>query len=87
MASKFRMKPVIVDAVQFDGTLDSELRVRTELRVDAILHFTRWGPILVVPTDGGELYVSPGFWVVRGVDGDIYTYKAEVFDETFEAVE
>jgi len=86
VANKFINKPTIIEAILFDGTIDSELSVRTDFGIDAILHFTRRGPIMVLQTRSGEQHVKPGYWIIRGVGGEIYTCDNESFTDTYEAI-
>lgn len=84
---KFRKKPVEVEAVQWDGT-------------DTVLDLIeRWagaapGPEdvgvavsmgdLFVGTLEGEMRASPGDWIIRGVAGEIYPCKPDIFAKTYE---
>jgi len=88
---KFRKKPVVIEAVQ----------VPTE-RADAgwtdAIHFlesskTRWKggnskPMgFTIHTLEGDMRADPGDWIIRGVKGEFYPCKPDIFAATYEAVE
>ena len=69
----FRKKPVIIAAWQFDG-----------------IHFPSCYPFiwtegkLKIETLEGDMFVSPGDWVIRGVKGEFYPCKPDIFEATYE---
>lgn len=42
---------------------------------------------LVIRTLEGEMRADPGDWIIRGVQGEFYPCKPDIFAETYEAVE
>ena len=78
---KYRKKPVVIEAVQFTGDNFPEM----ELFI----------PVGVYCDDGtfdigtleGELHVSIGDWVIKGVNGEFYPCKPDIFEKTYEKVE
>ena len=82
---KYRKKPVVIDAVQYDGT---------DAGYDAVCGFAigihldpRGDRTFAVPTLEGELIASPGDWIIRGVKGEYYPCKPDIFAATYEAVD
>jgi len=41
---------------------------------------------LMIPTLEGEMEASPGDWIIKGVKGEFYPCKPDIFAETYEAV-
>lgn len=41
---------------------------------------------IYVPTLEGSLFAAPGDWIIRGVAGEFYPCKPEIFEATYEAV-
>ena len=79
---KFRKKPVVIEAVQYDGTfplafLNSDERVRYA-GDDS-------GDIEIVTLEG-VMRAHIGDWIIRGVNGEVYPCKPDIFSETHEAV-
>ncbi len=85
--AKFRKKPVVIDAMRFTGVNVSlmadienfagkSIEVRT---IENVLH-------LVITTLEGDLLASPGDWIIRGVKGEFYPVKPDIFRASYEAV-
>ncbi|MFE6284377.1 hypothetical protein [Streptomyces sp. NPDC057877] len=88
--AKFRKKPVTIDAIQWTGVNAGAIalfivpfpenhEVRFEDRPDI-------GRALVIPTLEGEMCASPGDYLIRGVKGELYPCKPDVFGATYEPV-
>lgn len=82
---KFRKKPVVIEAMQWDGSATS---------ANAIAKWVDqpWGvdpsrTVLEVPTLEGLMQASKGDWIIRGVKGEFYPCKPDVFAATYEAVD
>lgn len=78
--AKFRKKPVVIEAEQFrlrDAPLPFNLEGVCCYSAD-----TGW----FVMTLEGPLHISEGDWIIRGVKGEFYPCKPDIFDETYEAV-
>lgn len=41
---------------------------------------------IFIKTLEGEMHVSPGDWVIRGVQGEFYPCKPDIFEQTYEPV-
>lgn len=80
--SKFRKKPVVIEAVQFDGTLVSVEGLNIPECSQDLCSDT-----LQIPTLEGVMTANPGDWIIRGVKGEFYPCKPDIFAATYEAVE
>ncbi len=88
---RYRKKPVVIEAMQFDGSrasIDACCRWVNAGADEPILDYIFTGPDDVkdvqVFTLEGPLNVSPGDWIIRGVQGEFYPCKPEIFNETYE---
>jgi len=81
MALKYRKKPVVIDAVQYTGANFNDI----EEFVGGDAEF-REGQ-LVVATLEGPLRASPGDWIIKGVKGEFYPCKPNIFALTYETVD
>ncbi len=82
----FRKKPVVIDAVQYLGngnTSDTPNWLWDAL--ESGVAFNREG-VMMLKTLEGEHIVSDGDWIIRGVKGELYPCKPDIFDLTYEAV-
>jgi len=81
--AKFRKKPVVIDAVQFVPlTMDDLL---PHLEGCTGWQMTSHG--IEIPTKEGVMLASPGDWIIKGVQGEFYPIKPDIFAATYDAVE
>jgi hypothetical protein len=71
---KYRKKPVVIDAEQFDGT-DECAR-----RLGLVVTITETG----VQTLEGFMRANPGDWIITGIKGERYPCKPDIFEATYE---
>lgn len=85
---RFRKKPVEIEAIQFDGSNHREvlLFMDPSLNENAAAVSQSMQLPLVIPTLEGRMKVSVGDWVIRGVKGEFYPCKPDIFEATYEAV-
>ena len=74
---KFRKKPVVIEAVRFHLNFDE-----VERFVGGDADF-RNGE-LVIATLEGAMRASPGDWIIKGVKGEFYPCKPDIFAATYE---
>jgi hypothetical protein len=79
--SFFRKKPVIVEAVQFtlNNMEECEEFVGGDIGKDA-------KGDTIIATLEGAMRVSIGDWIIKGVKGEFYPCKPDIFETTYEAV-
>lgn len=79
---KFRKKPVEIEAVQWNGDNLNEV---ADLTADADnIHIA--GTLITIRTLEGVMTCSLGDWIVKGVKGEFYPVKPDIFIETYEPV-
>ena len=84
---KYRQKPVVIDAVQWNLLDPLGLYMSLPLMFGVKEHpfkLTNYG--LFIDTLEGEMHVSDGDYIVKGVKGEFYPVKKEIFLETYEKV-
>lgn len=83
--SRFQKKPVIIEAIQLtDAVLDAPH--------PSDLHFPGvvYDPVnrcATIKTLEGEMRANLGDWIIKGVAGEVYPCKPEIFQATYEMVE
>jgi len=86
---KFRKKPVVIEAHRWDGDNARELQAWAHKDLDpmmnAIILFD--GYSLRVRTLEGVMYANIGDMIIRGVQGEFYACKPDIFDATYEPAE
>jgi hypothetical protein len=77
---RFRKRPVVIEAIQY--------------LPENVEQLTAWLPFQLVMTDDdglkiptleGEMTGSVGDWIIRGVQGEFYPCKPDIFAATYEA--
>lgn len=86
--AKYRKQPVVIEAVRFTGIND---RLHTELNefTGRQLEVREKNNLLclVIPTLEGEHIATPGDWIIKGVAGECYPCKPDIFAVTYELAE
>lgn len=82
--SLYRKKPVVIEALHYTGNVDAlEAFVGRQLVWDN----PRGGSVRpFISTLEGEMEVSDGDWIIKGVAGEFYPCKPDIFEQTYEAV-
>lgn len=88
--ARYRMKPVEIDAHQFDGTVGSANRVLGWIGSNSgdakRVHATKPELGLIIHTLEGDMRAEPGDWIIKGVAGEFYPCRDDIFTTTYEAV-
>lgn len=80
--AKYRKKPIIIEALQYDGYNQKEIYVFARGYA-----FIKPSEQLVINTLEGEMLVSINDYVIKGVNGEFYPCKPDIFDKSYEVVE
>lgn len=81
--SKFRKKPVVIEATQWFKMGDHPA-VKPALAPSGQVIPTVGG---FIETLEGWLSVTPGDWIITGVNGEHYPCKPDIFEATYEPAE
>ena len=88
---KFRKKPVVVEAFQWTG---EDVRIKDPAWIwDKIKDGSLWyenkgtpGASLLIQTLEGIMTCRRDDWIIKGVNGEIYPCKPDIFEKTYEPV-
>lgn len=93
---KFRKKPVEIEAFHWTentGVCWNQFRLWLgTIQTFSRIHRDNDGPgfgcswTLFIYTLEGKMKVSPGDWIICGVEGELYPCKPDIFELTYEAV-
>jgi hypothetical protein len=83
MAQKFKKKPVIIEAVQWTGQNQFEI-----MNFCKTCYLTSSGTVkdLYIDTLEGDMLANEGDYIIKGVAGEFYACKPEIFALTYENV-
>ena len=86
MPKKYVKKPLVVEALKWDGSNRSEV-----FDFCSLSHVTyEYGsstPKLVIQTLEGPMTASVGDYIIKGIKGEFYACKPDVFKLTYDSVE
>ena len=87
IASEYRKKPVVISAIQWDGTEGTRERIVAFFGDKHQDHETVTGTnTLIIGTLEGPLTASLGDFIIRGVKGEFYPCKPDIFEATYDQV-
>ena len=94
--AKYCKKPVEIEAIQWNGTNESEIKTFvgnaakfTIISVDTAEKANITEPItkLEIETLEGTMTAQIGDFIIRGVDGEFYPCKPDIFERTYDKVD
>ena len=90
-ASHFRKRPIVIEAMLYDGSEASQAAIVTWTQGRAVGWFGGTYPdgdryYLDIGTLEGRMRADIGDWVIKGVAGEFYPCKPDIFEATYEQV-
>jgi len=89
MISKFRKKPVVIEAVQWTGSnIDEVVKIYMDGTDESRVlktHCPEFGKV-AISTFEGDMIADIDDWIIKGVKGEVYPCKPDIFVETYEEV-
>lgn len=82
--TKYRRKPVVIDAIQWTGDNYPEVFEFTEGNAYPTESHS---DMLIVETLEGNMAAEKGCYIIRGVNGEYYPCQEDIFNKTYEPVE
>jgi hypothetical protein len=81
--TQYRKKPVVIEAMEWDGTIASARNIRRAFGDDVLIHDYPHTVAMGVRTLEGELRATVGDYIIKGVKGEVYPCKPDVFAITY----
>ena len=80
VVKKYRKRPVVIEALQWTGVCPE---------MEEFMGAVRVGPnhVLLIDTLEGTMIGNIGDWIIKGVGGEFYPCKPDIFKETYTEVE
>ena len=83
---KFVKKPIVIEAIQYNGANITEIESFVGAKLPSV-----WLSVedtqLKIPTLEGDMKVSKGDYVIKGIKGEFYPCKPDIFKSTYNVVE
>jgi hypothetical protein len=89
----FRKRPVLVEAIQWTGSniidVMAFMSPQEPVYVNNLSHmkFSNADDLVGIQTLEGLVVASKGDWIIRGVAGELYPCKPDIFKATYEGVD
>ena len=80
--AKYVKKPIPITAIQWTGENAKELAEFTNGRCQ----FRVGRPSIKIPTLEGDMKANAGDYIVRGVEGEFYPCRQDIFLKTYERI-
>ena len=91
MIQKYRKRPVAIEAIQFDGSCDNLEEIKKFVGKDLLYYYSKIddkGDIyyvgLEIYTLEGNMKANLGDYIIKGVNGEFYPCKPDIFEKTYE---
>ena len=90
---KYRKKPVVIEAVQWNGVNINEIKNFVGHALDCIVNSIidlsgKWKTEydIKIKTLEGIHHASKGDYIIKGVNGEFYPCKPDIFEKTYDEV-
>lgn len=84
---RFKKRPVVIEAIQYqphDNCAEVMAFMGNHLEYSCIPDED--DESIFIPTLEGAMEASPGDWIIKGVAGEFYPCKPDIFEKTYEEV-
>ena len=84
--AKYRKKPVVIEAIQFQDDADVISEISALAGKDIVISYSSTPPTLKILTLEGTMAANVGDYIIKGVQGELYPCKPDIFEATYEKV-
>lgn len=93
---KYRKRPIVIEAIQWNGNTNHQQicdfvgeSLKTEEFATAAYEAGKGLPYysLLINTEEGVMRADPKDFVIKGINGEFYPCKPEIFEKTYDWVE
>ena len=82
-------KPVVVEAMQYNNNANS-YKVLHQINEAQSLKNKPFATLvngkMIIPTLEGDMEAAPGDWIIKGIKGEFYSCKPDIFICTYDEV-
>ena len=83
---KYRKKPVVIEAIQWTGEISDVMGFMDPEKPTYMAGFTNADEIVGIQTREGLMVAELNDWIIKGVKGEFYPCKPDIFEATYEPV-
>nr|DAW75152.1 MAG TPA: PGDYG protein [Bacteriophage sp.] len=86
----YMKKPIIIEAMVFENTVECLHKLSEFMygkgKEAKINYCDKESPKLIIDTLEGTMYASEGDYIIKGISGEFYPCKPDIFHKTYEEV-
>ena len=86
LVKKYRKKPVVIEAMQYLGGENYD-QICDFVGKKLLMEYCYTEQKIIVPTLEGEMRADKGDWIIKGISGEFYPCKPDIFEQTYDPVE
>ena len=81
---KYQKKPVVIEAIQFEDTTETITKISDFMRDNfSIDYANKDNIVLKINTLEGTMTANIGDYIIKGIKGEFYPCKPDIFNETY----
>lgn len=86
LITRFTKKPVTIEAIQFADDADTISNIYGFMGVETtvVSYEDPAAPVVKIETLEGTMTAQVGDWIIKGVNGEFYPCKPDIFEKTYE---
>lgn len=86
--AQYRKKPVVIEAVLYTGKNSAEIAdfMKTPIRTKYTPEEGNPSGKITIETLEGDMTASIGDFIIKGIQGELYPCKPDIFEKTYEEV-
>ena len=83
---KFRKKPIIIEAMQFTSKTKGEVLKWVSCPIEYCDIMDDGNQLFKIKTLEGDMMVINGDWIIKGVNGEFYPCKPDIFEKSYDRI-
>ena len=83
MIKQYRKKPVVIEAIQWTGNNHIEV---AEFMFGANVYINKPKGYVEIETLEGKMFAEVNDYIIKGIKGEFYPCKPDIFEQTYEEV-
>jgi hypothetical protein len=86
MSKKYQKKPIVVEAIQYDGKNSADIFEFCGRPYDRYVREPVGKNYLEIITLEGVMKAQPGDYIIKGINGEFYPCKPDIFEKTYDEI-
>lgn len=86
MVKKYVKKPIIIEAIKFkNDSVETIMEINEFMNLDELRvnYNIQDKPAIIIPTLEGNMRAEIGDYIIKGINGEFYPCKPDIFNKTY----